>query len=66
MKKITVFTFAMDYFLGLRSDWTPCAKVEKTKYNYTVGLENGNDPLCFHAKSQDPTKTKGSGVQARP
>jgi len=57
-----LFFERMDYILGLRSDWAPCAKIDKTKYHYTHGLENGNDPLCYHARSQDPTKGSGSGA----
>lgn len=57
-----LFFDRMDYFLGLRSDWAPCAKVDKTKFLFTAGMENGNDPLCSHVKSQDPTKGGDKGA----
>jgi hypothetical protein len=56
-----LFFDRMEYFLGLRSDWAPCAKIDKTKFLFAAGMENGNDPLCSHVKSQDPTKGGGKG-----
>jgi hypothetical protein len=54
-----LFFDRMEYFLGLRSDWAPCVQVDVSKFHRAEGLKNGgNDPLCFMAKAQDPTKAK--------
>jgi len=59
-----LFFDRLDYFLGRRSDWAPCAKVDKTKYQ-SIGrvFKDGNDPLCFKVKSQDPTEGNTSAVK---
>jgi hypothetical protein len=52
-----LFFARMDYFLGLKDTWEPCAKrIDKSLYIAAAGIENGQDPLCYHARSSDPTK----------